>query len=339
MNTISEKKTFINIYTLIVLIAIAAISFIASQKTVNAASVEKDGGDFVLENEGDFFIPGVDENAKLLIDKANLESITAEYAGILHEGELPDESLVRVRINLTTGEMRDLEEFEAVWPKSPDFSYDIPIETEYGSTSLTISTVPIAEAYIDADSVYEGHVFYGSEARVCLVYEDGTMEYAQDVLLPDVVAAPDTVIHTETALRSLDFALDVIPVQGIVPSNTEDYYAGDVVDEDSITVRYEDGTEETFMSDEFTITEGGLLEAGDNEVLFETVNYAYTCIIHALPVNDATMARITYRDELENADYSYLSDTTFITITSITAKKLLGRNSMPARSPVYTSLG
>ena len=93
-------------------------------------------------------------------------------------------------------------------------------------------------------------------------------------------------------------------------------YEGTPVQVKEVVIKYSDGLIRKIPGESLAFPEGAapVLEAGTNEIIFSCGGEQYHFFLDALPMTAAVKAEADYREELDSALYSHVSETSFVTI-------------------------
>jgi len=189
----------------------------------------------------------------------------------------------------------------------------ISISYEGLKESLYVNVIPLVAIQSDyKGKIYIGDKFSPENLLVKLLYQDNTVFVVEDYNLksiPDSFVFGDNTIDIESKYGTASLSVAPIPVTSIDVKNEIYYGSYDAECE----IIFEDGyIRQVSIND---VIDTSSLNVGTNKL---TVNYYGQNIdleIEILDKSNVMKAMNKYSGELEASDYSFISDTTFVTIT------------------------
>ena len=249
-----------------------------------------------------------------------LENMTpkteAVYRGILYEGDRIDTDLIAVESTQWNDRyIWDDAYYTIDEDKIPetigDQPIDIVVDTIAEPLTLTLDPITLSEIIVTGNPVHEGEEMDLESLECRYEFENGVTKKAEF----EVVSTDGYSAKLETRLGLVTYEPDVIPVESAEPAGGT-YFEGDSIEGESVTLTYADGYEKTIAPEDVVI-EDPVLSLGENRLTAHAEDLEFCIEVEALPHNRATDARVTLADELENADKSYVSETTFVTLNTV----------------------
>jgi len=182
--------------------------------------------------------------------------------------------------------------------------------------SLNISVIPLKEIRTNytIDKVYLGDSFSSESLISELVYQDGNVVMVEDYnlkVVPVFFTYGENIISIETQFGSDQLKINTISIASIDVVDDNIYYSS--YEDIKCNIIFDDGFIRQVTLDE--IIDVTNLIIGTNSLEINYFGQYLSLEIDVLEKTNVMRAAEKYSNELEIADYSYVSDTSFTTIT------------------------
>ena len=255
------------------------------------------------------------------LEPVRIRSIEAEYKGSVYAGDEPDASAMAVSVVYEDGSCRALTDFTVTDVQETDSGYRMTVDTAFGSCRVDVPVIPVTSvrAFYSGNEGLFDRKLVSTEA----VYSDGAVRPVYDF----TASAPDTLAEgDEIIVYALGFSASAtvtsdtsVHKADAVHASGASRQAGEKADIRAVVFSY--GEEDlTIPAEEveFLNDPGTVLKEGDNAFRIRYEGFIYTLHIHANKDSIVADAREAFDEEYRLADYKYVSDNIFVTISEHT---------------------
>ena len=193
------------------------------------------------------------------------------------------------------------------------------VKTPYGNTEVQVNEIPVDHI----EATYEKDILIGDELEkdgffVKKVFQDGYTELVKDFTYNVGIIEQDTVVQVQYKGNSVPVEIKPIKIVSATPLGRTNHKSGEKPGITGIIVIYENGSSKELSLDDVVFHENpdGKLQAGENIYHFDYYGGTYSVLIHAKTTTFVEDAVKYFKKEMEQADYKYVSDSIFVTITS-----------------------
>lgn len=258
--------------------------------------------------------------AYLNLDPICISGVTASYMGTLYAGDYIDRNDVSVMYHYDDGAMMEVDSFSCPDQDIVTAPCDLPVRTEYGVIPMHVEPIMVSRIQVDYfATAYECDEIDPDYISVKYVYEDGKTVACGDFQYEDIGyidEEDELIVHTPLGVAQT--WLDPVHVTGaFLASDDTMNVEGEMPVIGGVEMQFEDGLRVLVDPWELDFDDSIYepMKLGENEYTVTWRGLEVPLVIEASKAPSKWMAYEELAEELEEADYDYQTDDTYVAIT------------------------